>query len=46
MAVLPADRRKPKAGGIYYHADCKIHGEASVLVSNTQMSETLDLTNG
>jgi hypothetical protein len=23
MAVLPDDRRKPKAGGIYYHADCK-----------------------
>lgn len=23
VAVLPDDRRKPKAGGIYYHADCK-----------------------
>lgn len=23
MAVLPDDRRKPGAGGIYYHADCE-----------------------
>jgi hypothetical protein len=46
MAVLPADRRRPKAGGIYYHADCERPHRFKYRRAYRQMWETLAHTSG